>query len=141
MRNVHGIDLTRLEQAVKSAEMCTSAELRVHIARTCPGSPLDAATRVFAALGMHKTRLRNGVLVFVAPTIRKGAIIGDVGIAQRVSEDFFAHLFAQAQSIQAEQGWTAAIEMLIQQSGQALAVHFPRHADDLNELSDHVSVE
>jgi len=137
----HGVDLVRLEQAVKSAERLTSAELRVHIARTCPGDPLDAATRVFAALGMHTTGLRNGMLIFIAPAVRKGALLGDVGIAQRVPDDFFARLFTEAQAVQKVDGWTLAVEGLIAECAAALAVHFPRQSEDVNELPDHVSVE
>jgi uncharacterized membrane protein len=38
---------------------------------------------------MHKTKLRNGVLIYVATVDRKFAIIGDAGINQVVPADFW----------------------------------------------------
>ena len=66
--------------AVRQAERDTSGEIRVHIENRCPKPVLDRATDVFARLKMHKTALRNGVLVYIALRDRKLAIIGDAGI-------------------------------------------------------------
>jgi len=134
-------DVQRIEQAVRQAELQTSAEVRVHIARVCKGDPLDEAVRIFAALGMHKTRLRNGVLIYVSPVSRKGSILGDMGVVEVVEANFFEEVFERARRTQAASGWTAAIEGMVAECARALASHFPREASDVNELPDHVSVE
>jgi uncharacterized membrane protein len=67
-------DQDRIVSAIKNAEMATSGELRVHIERK---SDLDALARskaLFLELGMDKTELRNGVLIYLALEDKKFAI-------------------------------------------------------------------
>src|SRR5258706_15373306 len=79
----------RIREAIADAEKCTSGELRVWIEKTCSEDVLDRSAKYFYQLDMHKTKLRNGVLIYVAVVDRKFAIIGDAGINQVVSEDFW----------------------------------------------------
>ena len=66
--------------AIREAEKNTSGEIRVHIENHAKKATLDRAAQVFADLKMHKTALRNGVLVYVALEDHKLAILGDAGI-------------------------------------------------------------
>ena len=50
---------------------------------------LDRAAKYFHQLDMHKTRQRNGVLIYVATVDRKFAIIGDAGINKVVPITFW----------------------------------------------------
>lgn len=52
------------------------------MARRCHGDPLEATYQKFVQLGMDETRLRNGVLIYVAPADQKAAIYGDQGIEE-----------------------------------------------------------
>jgi uncharacterized membrane protein len=70
----------RIQKAVADAEKNTSGEVRVCMEKTCSDDPLDRAVKYFTQLEMHKTKLRNGVLIYVATVDRKFAIIGDAGI-------------------------------------------------------------
>ncbi|MEB0249548.1 TPM domain-containing protein, partial [Mucilaginibacter sp. 5B2] len=79
----------RIQQAVADAEKNTSGEVRVCMEKTCSDDPLDRAAKYFAQLEMHKTKLRNGVLIYVATVDRKFAIIGDAGINSVVPGDFW----------------------------------------------------
>src|SRR6478735_11085004 len=79
----------RIQKAVADAERQTSGEIRVCIEKTCSDEVLDRAARYFAQLEMHKTRLRNGVLIYVATVDRKFAIIGDAGINKVVPANFW----------------------------------------------------
>ena len=68
----------RIIQAIQEAESKTSGEIRVLIERgKLKSDPLVAAQRKFHRLGMHKTRERNAVLIFVAPRVQKFAVVGD----------------------------------------------------------------
>ena len=134
-------DVQRIEHAVESVERTTSAELRVHIARTCEGDPRDRATRIFASLGMHRTAARNGVLIYVAPMSRKWAVLGDVGINAHVPPAFWHELAHDAVAHFQEEQFTEGIVELVKRCGETLAASFPREAGDINELPDHVSVE
>ena len=134
-------DVLLIEGAVRRAESLTSAELRVHVGRTVAGNPLDRAAQIFAALGMHKTAARNGVLIYVALDSRKGAILGDQAVRAAVDPHFFEEVFELGKQVYATSGWTEAITALVEACGKELALHFPRSHGDINELPDHVSVE
>ena len=83
------IDSLAVEKAIAAAELQTSGELRVHIETTCKGDVMDRASVVFAALKMHKTEARNGVLVYLSTEDRKFAILGDMGINAKVDDGFW----------------------------------------------------
>ena len=59
------------------------------ISRHEPDDAIAAAQAQFAALGMDKTAERNGVLIYVAPRVRKFAIIGDAGVHTRCGDEFW----------------------------------------------------
>jgi uncharacterized membrane protein len=134
-------DLDEVAAAVTRAERRTAAEIRVHLDYRCPGDPMTRAVQVFERLAMHRTEHRAGVLVYVAVTDRKLAVIGDAGIHQRVGQDYWdalvARVLAHLRAGHPRDGLVHAVEEV----GAALAVHFPRPRDDRNELSDQVSVE
>ena len=75
--------------AIKEAEKNTSGEIRVHIERKCKEDVLDHAAYIFEKLEMHKTELRNGVLIYLAVEDRQLAILGDVGINLKVPKGFW----------------------------------------------------
>lgn len=79
----------QIRDAIASAELKTSGEIRVHIDRKCFGNPVRKAIRVFNALGMHRTKQRNAVLIYVATQHQKLAIIGDQGINAHVPDHFW----------------------------------------------------
>ena len=78
-----------ITEAIGKAEHQTSGEIRVHIDTKCKGNVLDQAAFVFAKLEMHKTKLRNGVLFYLAIHDRKFAILGDAGINAVVPKGFW----------------------------------------------------
>ncbi|MBI1736876.1 MAG: TPM domain-containing protein [Candidatus Rokubacteria bacterium] len=147
-RRLTAEDLDAIAHAVGEAEARTSAEIRVHLEPRVPHArpgrtlgPLDRAREVFRTLGMHDTRDRNGVLVYVALADRKLAVIGDEGIHARLGDAYWAQVrdlmverFGSGASREALVG---AVAML----GAALAEHFPRRPDDVDELPNRVSVE
>ena len=125
--------------AVRQAERDTSGEIRVHIENHCPKPVLDRATDVFAHLKMHKTALRNGVLVYIALRDRKLAIIGDAGINAKVPPDFWENIKNRMVE-QFKLGHVAeGVCEAVLAAGKALKDYFPRQADDRNELPDDIS--
>ncbi len=125
--------------AVKEAELNTSGEIKVHIDNKCKGDVLDRAAFVFDKLEMQKTALRNGVLFYLAVEDRKFAILGDVGINQKVPKDFWNStkdlMIANFKKAKFTEGLAAGIKM----AGEQLKKHFPYQSDDVNELSDDIS--
>lgn len=70
--------ISRFEDAIRRAEKLTSCEVRVHLDRT-RADRVSRPREVFGALGMEKTKLRNGVLVYLALESRVVAVVVDEG--------------------------------------------------------------
>ena len=139
---VHGIDVHRVEEAVRAAERRTSGEVRVAVARFYFwGDVRGAAERAFARLHMERTRERNGVLIFIAPWRRRFAVLGDDGIHQKVPPTFWQEI-ADAMAADLRRGdLTTGIVRGVTAVGEKLATAFPYDpARDRNELPDSVAL-
>ena len=132
-------DRKLIEQAIHGAEENTSGEIRVHIDSRCKGDVLDAAAWVFGKLGMHKTHLRNGVLIYLAVQDQKFAIIGDAGINQKVPANFWDNIKTDMESHFRTGEFTTGLVHGITMTGNQLKTHFPHQKDDVNELPDEIS--
>jgi uncharacterized membrane protein len=126
-------------QAIADAEKATSGEIRVHLDGSCKGSVLDCAAYVFKKLKMHKTALRNGVLIYLAVNDRKFAILGDAGINTRVPEGFWDQIKDVMSANFVKGDFTNGLTQGIQMVGEKLKVYFPIKANDTNELSNEIS--
>ena len=129
----------RITEAVEAAERFTSGEIRICIEKTCSEPVLDRAANYFKKLDMDQTTQRNGVLIYIAVTDHKFAIIGDVGINRVVPHDFWNDtkeaMLAHFKAGNLVQGIITGVDM----SGKALQTFFPYLDDDKNELPDNIS--
>lgn len=130
-----------IKRAVMDAELDTSGEIRVHIENECEGDVLDRAAFVFNKLNMHKTKLRNGVLFYLAVKNRKFAIIGDAGINQKVPENFWDNTKQILLNHFRKEEFAEGLIKGILMAGEQLKAHFPYQKNDVNELSDDISFE
>ncbi len=131
---------SKLIEAIQKAEKETSGEIRIHIESKCKGDALERAVKMFGKLKMHQTDLHNGVIIYLAVQDKKFAIFGDKGINEAVPDDFWNDVkevmkehFAKTQFIE---GLTEGIAMI----GEKLKTFFPYQDDDVNELSDDISI-
>ena len=125
--------------SIKEAELNTSGEIRVHLENHCKMDVLDRAAEVFATLNMHETKLRNGVLFYLAMKDHKLAILGDMGINQKVPEHFWEEIRDFMVAKFKEGKYAEGLSEGIKMAGQQLKAHFPYQSDDQNELSDDIS--
>lgn len=125
--------------SIKEAELNTSGEVQVHIENTCKKEVMDRATEVFASLNMHKTKLRNGVLFYLAVKDKKFAILGDAGINAVVPPDFWESIKNHMQGQFRQGNFTEGLCEGIRKAGEQLKSHFPYQSDDVNELPDDIS--
>jgi uncharacterized membrane protein len=130
---------TLLIAAIRHAEAATSGEIRVHLEDNATTTALETAKLVFRKLGMHKTKDRNGVLIFLAPEKKAFAILGDKGIDQAVPPDFWASERDLLQDHFRRGEFCAGLVAVIGQIGEKLKTYFPVQDDDENELSDDIS--
>lgn len=129
----------QIVEAIKQAELNTSGEIRLHIEPKCDGEVYDRAKKVFESLGMHATELKNGVLFYMAYQHKKFAIIGDKGIHDKVSQQFWdaekellADYFKQGK-------YAEGLTIAIGDAGKKLKEFFPFQVNDTNELSNEIS--
>jgi len=129
----------RIRTAIEDAEKHTSGQIRVCIEKTCSENVLDRAAKYFHQLDMHKTRLRNGVLIYVATVDRKFAIIGDRGINKVVPTNFWddtkEDMLQHFKIGDLVEGIVTGLKI----AGDHLQKYFPHKTGDSNELSDDIA--
>jgi uncharacterized membrane protein len=129
----------RIVQAIRNAESKTSGEIRVLIQRGKLNSdPFVAAQKKFHRLGMHKTRERNAVLIFVAPRVHKFAVIGDKAIHEKCGDQFWQRVVEKMRTHFQNEKFSDALVEAVEEISEALASDFPRTREDTNELPDDV---
>ena len=138
-------DLDAIVAAVREAERRTAAEIRVHLEPRVPRrggepDPMARAREVFAALRMHETALRAGVLIYLALEDHKLVILGDTGIHTRVGDAYWERLRdGMVERLRRGEAREAVVQA-VAEVGAVLAREFPRRADDTDELSNEVSL-
>ena len=128
--------------AIAEAESRTSGEIRVFIERdfeNADGDPYSRAREVFAELGMHHTKERNGVLVYLALRSQRFAVVGDEELHLRVGADHWSGMRDQLATDFAAGRFVAGLVEAITAVGEGLSRHFPPRAGDVNELPDDIA--
>ncbi|HEX7553456.1 MAG TPA: TPM domain-containing protein [Geothrix sp.] len=136
------VDQARVVEAIREAERVTSGEIRVSVAPFFWGSVEKTAGKAFRRLGMENTADRNGVLIFLVPSRKRFAILGDMGIHEKVGQAFW-HDASACLSAHFRQGaFTEGLVATVRMVGERLATHFPSAGEkDRNELPDEVDFQ
>ena len=126
--------------AIQQAEQQTSGEVRVFVESKCRFvDPVDRAKEIFFNLEMQKTEARNATLVYLAVKHRQAAVYGDVGIHEKVGEQFWQSVVRKMLQLFHEEKLAAGVCHGIISLGEALQTHFPYNKDtDKNELPDEI---
>lgn len=129
----------KIEDTIRLAEEKTSGEIRLHVEDVCEIDPVERAIEIFEDLNMHQTTLRNGVLFYVAFASRKFAVIGDIGIHEKVGEAYWKNILNEV-NVQLKSGnITDGLCAGILHVGEQLREFFPLHTNDKNELSNEIT--
>jgi len=99
---------------------------------------LRGARAAFVERGVHRTRDRSGILVYVSWLEREVAVIADAGADAGIARALPAEIQADAvRSLTAAiPGGGAAVARQLERFAPALAAAMPRRDDDVNELPD-----
>lgn len=127
-------------EAIGLAEKNTSGEVRVHLEKKTNKLHFDRASEVFNTLEMHKTKDRNGVLIYVAVKDKNFVICGDEGIDKKVPPDFWESTKEAIQNQFRNGNFAQGLIDGITKAGEQLKHHFPYQSDDSNELSNEISI-
>ena len=130
----------RVVHAVSVAENMTSGEIRVVVENVVGEgkTAIEKATKYFEDLDMHKTKLRNGVLLYLAVADHQFAIIGDSGINARVAANFWEQTKEKMLVHFREGDYASGLVAGIHDAGEQLHHYFPRQEDDINELPNDI---
>jgi len=126
-------------EAVREAEENTSGEIRVHLEYHAREPVYGHAQKVFQKIGITKTAERNGVLIFLATRNKKFAVLGDVGINEKVPEGFWNDVVQIMQEHFKKNKFAEGISEAVLRIGEKLKAYFPHQTNDKNELSDNIS--
>ena len=129
----------KIIQAIEKAELHTSGEIRLHVEDYCTANPYERALEVFYLLKMENTEARNGVLLYIAIKDRKLAIIGDQGIHEKLSNDFWDNIITKLQENFKNEIFAKGIIEAILEIGNQLSTYFPLNNDDKDELTNEIS--
>lgn len=129
----------RIRETVAAAERSTSGEIRICVERTCKGPAMERAISYFNKLGMAKTKLRNGVLIYLSTEDHHFAIIGDMGIDKVVPPNFWDSTKEAMLTHFRKDELVAGLEKGIHLAGEQLKKYFPNLSDDVDELSNDIA--
>ncbi|MBU3664343.1 MAG: hypothetical protein FGM15_00485 [Chthoniobacterales bacterium] len=132
------IDEDAVLEAVRRAEQRTSGEVRVFVSRRRLRwrEAKQCALREFRRLDMDCTRERNAVLIYLVPSDRAFAVIGDDAVHAKCGQSFWDETAKAMEADFAAGRFTEGLVAGIRRAADLLAEHFPRGHGDRNELPD-----
>ena len=134
------LDQDRIIEAIRAAEAGTSGEIRIAIAPRFFGSIERRSARAFRRLGMSRTRLHNGVLIFIVPSRREFRVLGDSAIHACVGQARWDQVAADLGRHFAAGRYTEGLVAAVATVGRELARHFPSApGDNPDELPDELA--
>jgi uncharacterized membrane protein len=130
----------KIIQAIQTAERMTSGEIRLYVEDFCMRDhPVERAAELFALFGMHNTKERNGVLIYLAWKSRHFAVWGDAGIHEKVGFDFWDDEKKLLREYLHRDEACAGVCAVVLQIGEQMQHYFPADEDNNeNELSDDI---
>ena len=133
-------EVKRIEATIKVAEQNTSGEIRIFIENHCKNnSATNRAIEIFNEHKMYATKERNGILIYLAIKDRLIALYGDVGIHQKLGDEYWNNQVKIIIQHFKQQRILDGITNLIIECGKALSTYFPYNSTtDKNELSDEI---
>ena len=97
-----------------------------------------AAGAVFVEKGVHHTRQRTGILLYVSLLERRALLIGDSTALREVPRREWRAAAAAIDRVVASGGDGAEVARALAPLGDLLALHLPHRPGDVNELPDEV---
>lgn len=126
--------------AIRTAELNTSGEIRVHIeASSNNEDAFNRTLEVFHSLKMFETKQKNAVLIYVAVEDHQFVIYGDEGINKVVPINFWDTTKDVMQNHFKKGAFKKGIVEGILKAGEELKTHFPWQTNDVDELSNEIS--
>jgi putative membrane protein len=97
-----------------------------------------AAGALFLEKGVHHTRGRTGILLYISLLERRALLIADAAVEREVPRREWRAAAAAIERVVAAGGDAAEVARALAPLGDLLALHLPRASGDVNELADEV---
>jgi uncharacterized membrane protein len=138
-------DLKDIADAIGEQEKRTSGEIRVGVRQKRSKKEValtveQLARHEFVHLGMVKTKERTGILIFILLEAREFFILADEHINEKVAPETWKSVAQAMGASFARNEFRQGLLSAIRSVGDHLAVHFPGHAGDTNELPNTVDI-
>lgn len=98
----------------------------------------EQALLSFYKKGLHRTRNRTGILIFISLLERKVRIMGDQGIHAKIGQGFWNAEAGELVKGVREGRALDALTEVVKRCGEELATHFPPHPENPDEIPDDV---
>ena len=95
----------------------------------------------FTAHGLHHTKAHTGILIFVSLLEHRAIVLADRGINEKVAPGTWDEVVQMLTSGLKSGNACEAFCRAIERCGAILTQHFPRSADDVDELSNKLVTE
>ena len=132
-------DEIRLIKAIQLAELKTSGEVRVHLAKRCKTDALTECKFYFKKLNMHLTKGQNGILLYLSADSKAFAVWGGQGIHDKVTDAFWENIKNCSIDLFKQDNMIEGLEAAIHECGEQLKTYFPISHNDVNELPNDIS--
>jgi Predicted membrane protein len=138
--------LRKITEKIEEIENVSSVELRILIKTKRKRkeqniSINDLAVKDFFELGIHKTKHKTGILIYILLKEKKFEIIADEGIYNVIPQPKWNELANKLSFKFAEGNYFEGLMYLLEEIKLIAANNFPKGEDDINELPDEVIVE
>lgn len=131
----------RREDAIRAAEAQTSGEIRVVVTTRRALFPEHHARRLFAKLGMNRTRHRNGALIVLFARRRRFVVLGVSGFDPIIGPDYWQGFAAEMGAPLHDGRKAEALSSAIRTIGGTMAAHWPPDASNPDELPNAIHRE
>lgn len=135
--------LAKIVDSISEIEKKTSGEIRVCLKkktdfRQRKKNPREIALKEFYKSGMHNTKDRTGILLFVIFDEHKFEILADEGIDSKISPEIWKELTGELRSYFKNEKYLDGILSGLNKLGKILIEEFPISPGDKNELSNEI---
>ena len=139
-------DLKEIQNRISQVEKFTSGEIRLCIRlkrsfKERKADLHDVAIHEFHSLGMHNTKHKTGVLIFIMFGERYFDILADEGIHKKIDEIVWKELEEKMKDEFKKGSYKTAILHVIERIGETLRKEFPHEEGGINELSDEIDIK
>lgn len=130
------LEHARIHGAIRQAEIGTSGDIVIFIARKEVPDALAAAQAVFTKRHLQKAIDDNSLLIFLAPKSQTFAVVGGNALHARVGQAWWDDLAKLLHHHFRVGAYTDGLVEAIDRAGEALKRHFPADKVDRTGQSD-----